>query len=60
MADAAILCEGHFYLTGKGVPNFLIVFHCSFVDILHRFLTNPRNVAKILVLTLPPPIQPQI
>ena len=41
----------------KGVPDFLIAFHCNFVDILHSFLANRRNAQKISVLSLPLPIR---
>ena len=44
----------------KGVPDFLIAFHCNFVDILHSFLANRRNAQKISVLSLPLPIRLQI
>ena len=49
----------HLSIIGKGVPNFLIVFYCNCIDILYRFLKNPRNVVKILVLALPPPFSPK-
>ena len=51
--------NNHFDIVGKGVRDFLIAFNVNSVDILHSFLTNRRNVVKIPVLTLPPPIHPK-
>ena len=51
--------NGHFYIVGKGVHDFLIALNVTSVDILHSFLTNRRNVVKISILTLPPSLQPK-
>ena len=41
------------------VPDFLIAFHCNFVDILRGFFTNGRNAIKIPAFTPALPINPK-
>ena len=51
--------DGHFDIVGKGVHDFLIALNVTSDDILHSLLTNRRNVVKIPIFTLPPPIHPK-
>jgi hypothetical protein len=44
--------EGRGKVTGKSISDFLITFHCNFVDILHGFFTNRRDALEISVSLL--------